>query len=69
MNMDLDQRLQKERVEGRVLKQKKLVFLRLPKWKFFPKKSEWLIIIIIIIIIYLFIYLFIYLIFLEISML
>ena len=48
MNMDLDQRLQKERVEGRVLKQKKLVFLRLPKWKFFPKKSEWLIIIIII---------------------
>ena len=54
--MDLDQRLQKERVEGRVLKQKKLVFLRLPKWKFFPKKSEWLIIIIIII--YLFIYLF-----------
>ena len=53
MNMDLDQRLQKERVEGRVLKQKKLVFLRLPKWKFSPKKLEWLIIIIII---YLFIY-------------
>ena len=36
---------------------KKLVFLRLPKWKFSPKKLEWLIIIIIIII-YLFIYLF-----------
>ena len=48
MNMDLDQRLQKERVEGRVLKQKKFVFLRLPKWKFSPKKLEWLIIIIII---------------------
>lgn len=27
---------------------KKLVFLRLPKWKFSPKKLEWLIIIIII---------------------
>ena len=56
MNMDLDQRLQKERVEGQVLKQKKLVFLRLSKCKFSPKKLEWLIIIIIII--YLFIYLF-----------
>ena len=63
MNIDLDERLQKERVEGRILKRKKLVFLRLPKWKFSPKKLEWLIIIIIII------YLFIYLIFLEISML
>ena len=58
--MDLDQRLQKERVKGRVLKRKKLVFLRLPKWKFSPKKLEWLIIIIII---YLLIF------FLEISML
>ena len=40
---------------------KKLVFLRLPKWKFSPKKLEWLIVIIIII--YLLIF------FLEISML
>ena len=51
MNIDLDERLQKERVEGRILKRKKLVFLRLPKWKFCSKKLDWLIIIIIIIII------------------
>ena len=49
MVMDLNERLQKERVEGRILKRKqKLVFLRLPKWKFFSKKLDWLIIIIII---------------------
>ena len=54
MNIDLDERLQKERVEGRILKRKKLVFLRLPKWKFCSKKLDWLIIIIIIIIIILF---------------
>ena len=47
MNIDLDERLQKERVEARILKRKKLVFLRLPKWKFCSKKLEWLIIIII----------------------
>ena len=47
--MDLNERLQKERVEGRILKRKqKFVFLRLPKWKFFSKKLDWLIIIIII---------------------
>ena len=38
MNIDLDERLQKERVEGRIFKRKKLVFLRLPKWKFYSKK-------------------------------
>ena len=47
--MDLNERLQKEMVEGRILKRKqKLVFLRLPKWKFSSKKLDWLIIIIII---------------------
>ena len=46
--MDLNERLQKEMVEGRILKRKqKLVFLRLPKWKFSSKKLDWLIIIII----------------------
>ena len=51
MNIDLDERLQKERVEERILNRKKLVFLRLPKWKFCSKRLDWLIIIIIIIII------------------
>ena len=53
MNMDLDQRLQKERVEGRVLKQKKIGFSSITQMEVSPKKLEWLIIIIII---YLFIY-------------
>ena len=52
MNIDLDERLQKERVEERILNRKKLVFLRLPKWKFCSKKLDWLIIIIIIILFY-----------------
>ena len=57
MNIDLDERLQKERVEGRILKRKKLVFLRLPKWKFCSKKLDWLIVIIIIIFFYIIIFL------------
>ena len=57
MIMDLNERLQKEMVEGRILKRKqKLVFLRLPKWKFSSKKLDWLIIIIIILL-YLFFFL------------
>ena len=60
MNMDLDQRLQKERVEGRVLKQKKnWFFFDYPNGNFLLKNwSGWLLLL-----------LFIYLIFLEISML
>ena len=53
--MDLNERLQKEMVEGRILKRKqKLVFLRLPKWKFSSKKLDWLIIIIILLYIFFF---------------
>ena len=43
MVMDLNERLQKERVEGRILKRKqKLVFLRLPKWKFLTVIIGWI---------------------------
>ena len=35
MNMDLDQRLQKERVEGRVLKQKKIGFSSITQMEIF----------------------------------
>ena len=31
------ERLQKERVERRILKQKKFIFLQLPKWEFSSK--------------------------------
>ena len=54
MNIDPDKTPQKERVERRILKRKKLVFLRLPKWKFCSKKLDWLIVIIIIIFLLLF---------------